>query len=98
MLKFCPLIFFKKFKIFILPLAGVRQYHKIIQKSRPDPQECLTHFLHSLTLSRLTLQASHFTLHAYELDRPNKRDKPNQPDRRDMSNVETRPLSHFLTV
>ena len=28
----------KKFKIFILPLAGVRQYHKIIQKSRLDPQ------------------------------------------------------------
>ena len=43
--------------------------------------------------SRLTLQASHFTPHAYEPDRPNKRDKPNQPDRRDMSNVETRPLS-----
>ena len=32
--------------------------------------------------------------HAYEPDRPNKRDKPNKPDRRDMSNVETRPLSY----
>jgi len=39
MLNPCPLIFLKKFKIFILPLAGVRQYHKIIQKSRHDPQE-----------------------------------------------------------
>ena len=29
----------KKIKISILLLAGVRQYHKIIQKSRPDPQE-----------------------------------------------------------
>jgi len=46
-------------------------------------------------LSRLTLQASHFTPHAYELDRPNKRDKLNQPDRRDMSNVETKPLILF---
>ena len=36
-------------------------------------------------VSRLTLQASHFTPHAYEPDRPNKRD---------MSNVETRPLSY----
>jgi len=45
MLKSCPLIFFKnifshlklkilkKFKIFILGLAEVRQYHKIILKS-----------------------------------------------------------------
>jgi len=46
-------------------------------------------FLHSLMLSRLTLQASHFTPHAYELDKPNKRDKPNQPDRPDMSNVDS---------
>ena len=38
MLKSYPLIFFKKCKIFILPLAGVCQYHRIIQKSRPDPQ------------------------------------------------------------
>ena len=38
--KILPLnIFLKKIKIFILPLAGVRQYHKIIQKSRPDPQD-----------------------------------------------------------
>jgi len=31
--------YLKKFKIFILPLARVRQYHKIIQKSRPDPKD-----------------------------------------------------------
>ena len=46
--------------------------------------------LHPLCLTlyalRLTLHASHLTPYAHEPD------KPNQPDRPDMSNVKTRPL------
>ena len=42
--KILSLNIFKKIQIFILPLAGVRQYHKIIQKSRPDPQELVSKF------------------------------------------------------
>ena len=55
--KILSLNIFKKFKIFILPLAGVRQYHnKIIQKSRFDPQELLFFgFFLQLTLVDFTV-------------------------------------------